>query len=71
VQERLTVQIANYLKDVLATEDVAVVIDARHLCVSSRGVEDTTSSTVTATYLGKFQEIPTREEFLRHIYQKG
>jgi len=71
VQERLTVQIAHYLKEVLATEDVAVVIDARHLCVSSRGVEDTTSSTITATYLGKFQENPTRDEFLRHIYQKG
>jgi GTP cyclohydrolase I len=71
VQERLTVQIANYLKEVLQTEDVAVVIDARHLCVSSRGVEDTTSSTVTATYFGKFQEVSTKEEFLRHIYQKG
>jgi len=69
VQERLTVQIANYLKEVLSTEDVAVVIDARHLCVSSRGVEDTSSSTVTATYFGKFKEISTREEFLRHIYQ--
>ena len=71
VQERLTVQIANYLKEVLSTEDVAVVIDARHLCVSSRGVEDTSSSTLTATYFGKFKEFPTREEFLRHIYQKG
>jgi GTP cyclohydrolase I len=71
VQERLTVQIANYLKEVLGTEDVAVVIDARHLCVSSRGVEDTTSSTVTATYLGKFQDTSTRDEFLRHIYHKG
>jgi GTP cyclohydrolase I len=71
VQERLTVQIANYLRDVLQTEDVAVVIDARHLCVSSRGVEDTSSSTVTATYLGKFGESATRDEFLRHIYQKG
>ena len=69
VQERLTVQIAHYLRDVLQTEDVAVVIDAKHLCVSSRGVEDTTSSTITATYLGKFQETATRDEFLRHIYQ--
>lgn len=69
VQERLTVQIANYLRDVLQTEDVAVVIDAKHLCVSSRGVEDTTSSTITATYLGKFQETATKDEFLRHIYQ--
>lgn len=71
VQERLTVQIANHLKEVLQTQDVAVVIDARHLCVSSRGVEDTSSSTVTATYFGKFSETATREEFLRHIYQKG
>jgi GTP cyclohydrolase IA len=71
VQERLTVQIAQHLREVLHTEDIAVVIDARHLCVSSRGVEDTSSSTITATYFGKFQEAATREEFLRHIYQKG
>jgi GTP cyclohydrolase I len=69
VQERLTVQIANYLKDALETEDVAVIIDAKHLCVSSRGVEDTSSSTITATYFGKFQEASTKDEFLRHIYQ--
>lgn len=68
VQERLTVQIANYLKDVLETPDVAVVIDARHLCVSSRGVEDTSSSTITATYFGKFEEANTRDEFLKHVY---
>jgi len=68
VQERLTVQIANYLKEVLDTEDVAVVIDARHLCVSSRGVEDTTSSTVTGTYLCQFANEATRDEFLKHIY---
>jgi GTP cyclohydrolase I len=71
VQERLTVQIANYLSEVLETADVAVVVDARHLCVSSRGVEDTSSSTLTASYLGKFQQTETREEFLRHIYQKS
>ncbi len=71
VQERLTVQISNYLSDILETKDVAVVVDARHLCVSSRGVEDTSSSTLTASYLGKFNEKETREEFLRHIYQKG
>jgi GTP cyclohydrolase I len=69
VQERLTVQISNYLSEILETEDVAVVVDARHLCVSSRGVEDTSSSTLTASYLGKFNEKETREEFLRHIYQ--
>lgn len=54
VQERLTNQIANELKEVLETEDVAVVIDAKHLCVSSRGVKDDTSSTVTTYYGGEF-----------------
>ncbi|RNC86542.1 MAG: GTP cyclohydrolase I FolE [Winogradskyella sp.] len=54
VQERLTEQIANELKTVLETEDVAVIIDAKHLCVSSRGVKDDTSSTVTTYYGGKF-----------------
>jgi GTP cyclohydrolase I len=71
VQERLTVQIANYLSEILETPDVAVVIDARHLCVSSRGVEDTSSSTLTASYLGKFRDRETKDEFLRHIYQKA
>ena len=54
VQERLTQQIANELKTVLDTEDVAVIIDAKHLCVSSRGVKDDTSSTVTTYYGGIF-----------------
>ena len=54
VQERLTNQIANELKNVLQTEDVAVIIDAKHLCVSSRGVKDNTSSTITAYYGGEF-----------------
>lgn len=70
VQERLTVQIANELKEVLNTNDVAVVIDAQHLCVSSRGVEDRSSSTVTAHYSGKFQQEATKEEFLKYIYSK-
>jgi len=70
VQERLTVQISNYLKEVLETEDVAVVIDARHLCVSSRGVEDTSSSTVTACYYGKFLNQPVKDEFLKYVYGK-
>ncbi|MBT8266014.1 MAG: GTP cyclohydrolase I FolE [Bacteroidia bacterium] len=55
VQERLTNQIANELKSALDTEDVAVIIDAKHLCVSSRGVKDDTSATVTSYYGGKFQ----------------
>ena len=70
VQERMTIQIANELKKVLKTEDVAVVIDAEHLCVSSRGVEDTTSSTVTSNYSGKFQEDTYKQEFIQHIYQR-
>jgi GTP cyclohydrolase I len=70
VQERLTVQIANELKEALQTEDVAVLIDAKHLCVSSRGVEDINSSTVTAHYSGKFQEDQTKNEFLKYIELK-
>lgn len=67
VQERLNIQIANEIKKALGTEDVAVVIDASHLCVSSRGIKDTTSSTITAEYSGKFLEADTRNEFLKHI----
>ena len=67
VQERLTVQIANEIKEALGTEDVAVLIDANHHCVSSRGVKDTGSSTITAEYCGKFLEAGFKEEFLRHI----
>ncbi|HKJ41090.1 MAG TPA: GTP cyclohydrolase I FolE [Sunxiuqinia sp.] len=67
VQERLTVQIANELKNILNTEDVAVVIDAKHMCVSSRGIEDESSSTVTAEYGGIFKEKDRREEFLNYI----
>ncbi|WP_299017421.1 GTP cyclohydrolase I FolE [uncultured Polaribacter sp.] len=54
VQERLTNQIAEELKAILNTEDVAVIIDAKHLCVSSRGIKDDTSSTVTSFFGGKF-----------------
>ena len=67
VQERLTMQIANYLKQVLKTEDVAVVIDAHHLCVSSRGIQDVNSATVTSSYNGKFNNEQTRNEFLGYI----
>jgi len=55
VQERLTNQIAVELQDALETQDVAVIIDAKHLCVSSRGIKDETSATVTSFYGGKFQ----------------
>lgn len=64
VQERLTNQIAEGLKEALQTEDVAVIVDAVHLCVSSRGVQDTSSSTITASYSGAFQETKRKEEFL-------
>jgi GTP cyclohydrolase I len=70
VQERMTVQIANKLKEILGTDDIAVVIDAKHLCVSSRGVEDDSSSTVTAYYGGKFQQQNTKEEFLKYVEMK-
>lgn len=67
VQERLTLQIANELKKVLKTEDVAILIDAKHMCVSMRGIEDVSSSTVTASYHGKFLEEATKNEFLSII----
>jgi GTP cyclohydrolase I len=67
VQERMTVQIANELKEVLETEDVAVLIEADHLCVASRGIQDITSRTVTSDYSGRFEEPGTREEFLKYI----
>lgn len=67
VQERLTVQIANELRSVLKTEDVAVVIDAKHMCVSSRGIQDESSSTVTAEYSGKFNDRQVRDEFLKYM----
>lgn len=67
VQERLTVQIAEEIKRVLGTEDVAVLIDAKHLCVSSRGIKDESSATVTSFYSGKFSEESTKREFLHSI----
>lgn len=67
VQERLTVQIANELKKVLNTPDVAVVIEASHMCVSCRGIEDKASTTLTAEYTGRFREERYRDEFLRYI----
>lgn len=70
VQERLTVQIANELKQLLHTEDIAVILDAKHMCVSIRGVEDVASSTLTASYHGAFQQKETKEEFLQYVYGK-
>lgn len=70
VQERLTMQIGNELKSLLETHDVAVIVDAEHLCVSSRGIEDTSSSTVTSFYSGKFEGNDTKKEFLTYVYNK-
>lgn len=67
VQERLTMQIVQELQIALNTENVACVIDAKHLCVNSRGIKDIESSTVTAEYGGKFKEEATRKEFLEFI----
>lgn len=67
VQERLNIQIVKELQSVLGTEDVACVIDAKHLCVNSRGIRDIESSTVTAEYGGKFKEEGVRREFLDYI----
>lgn len=67
VQERLTNDIAEELKKVLQTEDVAIVIDAVHFCVASRGVRDINSSTITAYYGGKFSNAEVKNEFLRML----
>ncbi len=67
VQERLTIQVAEALKKAIGTEDIAVVVDAVHLCVSSRGIRDTNSSTITANYSGKFLDESTKSEFLALI----
>ncbi len=64
VQERLTMQIANELKTILKTEDVAVIIDAKHLCVSSRGIKDDSSATVTNYFGGVFQNSNRVNELL-------
>lgn len=68
VQERLTMQIAKELQSVLGTEDVAVLIDAKHLCVSSRGIKDNASATVTSFYGGAFVNENTKKEFLHSIH---
>src|SRR5210317_2040339 len=67
VQERLTIQIVQELQAVLNTQDVACVIDAKHLCVNSRGIKDIECSTVTSEFGGKFKEMTTRREFLDYI----
>jgi len=67
VQERLTMQIVQELQRVLNTEDVACIIDAKHLCVNSRGIRDIESSTVTSEFGGKFKEDKVKREFLDYV----
>lgn len=70
VQERLTIQIADELKNVLRHDNVAVVIEADHLCVASRGINDTNSVTTTAEFMGQFENQTVKQEFLSRIYTK-
>ena len=67
VQEKLTVEIVDYLKNILETEDVACVIEAEHLCVSMRGIKDVKSLTTTAEYSGKFEEDAVKLELFSMI----
>ncbi|UMB55506.1 GTP cyclohydrolase I FolE [Lutibacter sp. A64] len=67
VQERLTMQIVQALQEAMGTEDVACVIDAKHLCVNSRGVRDIVSSTVTSEFGGKFKDKDIKREFIDYI----
>jgi GTP cyclohydrolase I len=70
VQERLTMQVVRHLQKYLGTDDVACVIDAKHLCVNSRGIKDIQSSTVTSEFGGKFNDIEVRKEFLNYLQMK-
>ncbi|MGA9325212.1 MAG: GTP cyclohydrolase I FolE [Salegentibacter sp.] len=67
VQERMTMQIVQELQNVLGTPDVACVIDAKHLCVNSRGIRDIESSTVTSEFGGAFKQKDVKREFLDYI----
>ncbi len=67
VQERLTVQIVKAMQEALQTEDVACVIDAKHMCLVSRGIKDITSSTITSEFTGKFKSPEVRKEFFKYI----
>ena len=67
VQERLTMQVVQAMQEALGVQDVACVIDAKHLCVNSRGIKDIESSTVTAEFGGKFKERDTKREFLDYL----
>ena len=67
VQERLTIQIAEAMKEVLGHDDVAVYVDADHLCVASRGIKDTNSRTLSSSYSGLFEKQEIKQEFLAYI----
>lgn len=67
VQERLTLQIADELQGALETEDVAVFVESKHFCVSTRGIKDRESSTVTTEYRGDFKEEITQQRFIDYI----
>ena len=67
VQERLTMQVVQAMQEALGTQDVACIIDAKHLCVNSRGIKDIESSTVTAEFGGKFKEKNRKREFLDYL----
>lgn len=71
VQERMTIQIVKHLQEFLGTEDVACVIDAKHLCVNSRGIKDIQSSTVTGDFGGKFKDPAIKQEFLNYLHLKA
>jgi GTP cyclohydrolase I len=70
VQERLTIQISDALKEIFQHNDVAVLIEADHLCIAARGIKDTNSLTVTSMYSGKFENSVLQQEFLSHVYHK-
>ena len=67
VQERLTIQIADEIRELFETRDVAVWMEASHLCVASRGIEDTESTTVTSKFYGRFEEDKLRNQFLAAV----
>lgn len=67
VQERLTMQVVQFMQEALGTKDVACVIDAKHLCVNSRGIKDIESSTITCEFGGKFKNKETKQEFLDYL----
>jgi len=67
VQERLTLQIADELETALESKDVAVFIESKHFCVSTRGIQDRESSTVTTEYRGQFKDEKTQQRFIDYI----